>query len=968
MSESQELQHQPKIYPRKGTKRKDVTKTPMPKKTFQTHVITDREELKNHIHRIHDFLRNHGIALGMTALEVFNLFYGLKLIDKKRDKFDPPLPEVCSWENIKNLGANDILPTFCGRNEAGGTVETSNVLDELFENKKTKTIFHDIPRDVQGDTYVELIKMIDKIPVSDQYDVDLAGKIYEYFIGFSDKTSQSSMGAYFTDRHITTFIINELKPQLREDNQIPTFIDMFGGSGGFTLMYTRYMNDNYGHDIDWKTQIKRIHHFDLSEIVIKSAALEMFVLTDQLPDITKGEHFRRCNTFKNDWGNMKYDYVISNPPYGGDSEKSSEIKEIDKLVSQLKGKYSKYKWANAQLAELAKKKKDLLTDIKKEKVNIDTCNDTLQTYAYECGILDKMNDKEACSLLLFMKLVAENGVAAGVLKEGVFFDSKYTDIRKVLLNKFNVKQVISVPADQFENTTTKTSIIIFENTGRTEKIEFSDLIVLKQTEDEFEILDNRLRVVRQRDEITGVRKKHVCYATYDDIIGLEIKGKCQYTLDSKAYVNSRRVYECDDKYEMKKLGDIVEFMPKSKRKAAYGVSEGKYNFYTSSDNIKKCDVADYKENIIVVGDGGMGSIYIDDMFSCSDHNHLITSKNAIKNFFFYACLIVKRVELFENMTGSTIKNLSKNKLSEFQIPIPKDKALLDEWVTKISTPYDAINAKKKELKTLEEDIKSEVQRICDEEECDMVKLGDIAAINPKATIIDSDTVEYLDTGNAITFSTKKLMNDGNLPSRAKKTVEIEDILISSVRPKNKNINIVTKNTYKKNLLVSTGFFVIRCKKYSKYIYMNFNRDLITDFLHANSVGSGYPAVQHKTIENLQIPIPKNKTLIEALNPKFDKIDTLQQEIKEEEIKYKTALNELAEDVKKKVNQTDEQPIEESLNSVEHAIELKPVKIITKKSKAKTKTESNTDSDDSPPAKAKPKRIAKAVLKSSLTKK
>ena len=35
------------------------------------------------------------------------------------------------------------------------------------------------------------------------------------------------------------------------------------------------------------------------------------------------------------------------------------------------------------------------------------------------------NDKEACSFILLMDALKENGTCVGVLKEGVFFDGKY---------------------------------------------------------------------------------------------------------------------------------------------------------------------------------------------------------------------------------------------------------------------------------------------------------------------------------------------------------------------------------------------------------------------------------------------------------------------------------------------------------------------------------------------------------------
>jgi len=272
------------------------------------HTITTKEELRNHIHRIHDFLRNNGIGIGMTALRIFNMFYALKLIDGKTDKIG--LSNICSWKRIKKLKEDTFEPYFIGEKING--IWNENVMTQLSNNvKTTKTIYYELPQP-NGDrktinNYLELIKLVDQIPIDNKYDVDLAGKIYEYFIGYSDKSSMSDLGAFFTDRHITNFIMKEIDPVLI-NNKVPTMIDMFGGSGGFTLTYTRHFKETYP-DLNWSKNINKIHHYDLSADVVKSASLEMFALTGEFPN-----DFKRENSFTYGF-KEKYHYIISNPPW-----------------------------------------------------------------------------------------------------------------------------------------------------------------------------------------------------------------------------------------------------------------------------------------------------------------------------------------------------------------------------------------------------------------------------------------------------------------------------------------------------------------------------------------------------------------------------------------------------------------------------------------------------------------------------
>ena len=864
--------------------------------------ISTREELRDHIHMIHDFLRNSGLGISMTGLKIFNLFYALKLIDTKRNKFKKSLSKLCSWSYLKTLNESDLFLTLIGRADDGENVNST--LDELHDNAKTRnSIFYDIPRDVKEKTYHELFKKVDEIPIADGYNVDLAGKIYEYFIGY-DKTSMSELGAYFTDRHITTFIINEIKPKIifdpnNEDiGYVPSMIDPFGGSGGFTLTYTEFMKEHYGSYINWEDEICKIYHCDLSEDVVKSASLEMFALTGVFPTVGTSGNFKRTNSFAKRYDKtLKYDYVISNPPYGGDkNKKNSEHNGIEKLITKIKSDYPDEEWAKNQINELTKRKKDIEISQKGDSVNIMSCHCDLLHFAKEFGVdnkknpIIKANDKEACSLLLFMYIVAKGGTVVGVLKEGVFFDSKYSDLRKALIENYNVEQVISIDSDQFENTTTKTSVIIFRNNGRTTKVIFSKLKVNKYDADEFEILDDKLRIVHCQGMIKedscdkkGVEKVYVGEATFDDIVNLKVKGKCHYSLNAKKYRNVE--IKCSDKYKFVKIGDICSFGGKSKHKARgdHIKDDGKYNFYTSSETIKKSDFNDYTEPHVMIGTGGNSCLHMDSNFSCSSDMILLKPKPKLDIGYIYHILSLTWDRLTDMMHGSTIKHVTKSMLDTFQIPIPRTDKLLKEWVKKISTPYDAIQQKKQKLVALEEKVKLEVQRIGDKERCNMVPLGELCEYiktGKNKTPDDKKGTMYPYYGTAsITGYTDHYLFDG------------EHLLVA----RNGTIgNIFYTNN---RIYPSDHIFAIKNKKeyHIKYMfYQILNRASDIDKI---SNGSTIKGLNIPDLGNIKIPIPRDATIIQNLEKDFKKIETLQQEIKDSETEYNHVLQELLSDIK-----------------------------------------------------------------------
>jgi type I restriction enzyme S subunit len=276
-------------------------------------------------------------------------------------------------------------------------------------------------------------------------------------------------------------------------------------------------------------------------------------------------------------------------------------------------------------------------------------------------------------------------------------------------------------------------------------------------------------------------------------------------------------------------------MPKSKRNASFGQSTGQYNFYTSSDKVQKCDVVDYNEECLIVGDGGVANIKIDKQFSCSDHNHIIKTKY---NTYIYYLLSGKIELLSDGFSGSVLKNLSKDYLKNIQIPIPKSQLKIQEWVDKISAPYNEKNVKQTQIKELELFVQNRIREIEENEECDEVELGSICEINPETLKNKQFTkINYIDIGSVKeeVINNVQVLTE-NFPSRAKRIIKKNDILFSTVRPNLKGYTFINNNI--ENGVVSSGFVVIRSKQiHPKYIYSLIKEDKIIDYLMLNSTGT-----------------------------------------------------------------------------------------------------------------------------------
>ena len=457
--------------------------------------ITNKYQLKEWIHDVHNFLRNSGAGYGMKPLNIFSLFYGLMRLEEygMLDQFEL---------NDKKMNFSNLVKLSNEYKSEGDEklIEelydiirdpVSGILEKLYgtsDNHPLRdTLFYEIPKHITGEIFAELIVKINEIKnIEKQSNLQLSGKVYEYFIG-RDESAISALGAFFTDRPIPRLVYDKiLLIELNEDNKVPSMIDPFSGSGGFITEYISKINEKF--TVDWSKNTDSINHYDMNEDVVKISGLETMCLTKmkmKLKDTT--------NSFTCEFDGKKYMLVISNPPYGGDSFNSDLIKHQIELLKEIK-KYLKNDNNNEPLKQQKKKLEDEMNQIRNQHseniVSIKNSSQRIKDYAKEHKLIGTC--KEIVSMILFMDLLEENGTACIVMKQGFFFDKskQYVTLRKHLLKHFNVSKIIKIPEGSFENTNCVTSIIVFHKNGPTKEIEFSDLIVNEYSENVFEIDEN----------------------------------------------------------------------------------------------------------------------------------------------------------------------------------------------------------------------------------------------------------------------------------------------------------------------------------------------------------------------------------------------------------------------------------------------------------------------------------------------
>jgi type I restriction enzyme M protein len=146
----------------------------------------------------------------------------------------------------------------------------------------------------------------------------------------------------------------------------------------------------------------------------------------------------------------------------------------------------------------------------------------------------------------------------------------------------------------------------------------------------------------------------------------------------------------------------------------------------------------------------------------------------------------------------------------------------------------------------------------------MIRLGDVCTINPDnispLAVFPNQIIMYADITSVENYTGRflgyKKINSSDAPSRARRGIKEQDILLSTVRPNLKAF--VLLQDVPDRAIASTGFAVIRTNL-DKAIPTFFHAMLCSDFAvdqMMRMMGKGaYPSINQSDVANLKIPLP-----------------------------------------------------------------------------------------------------------------
>jgi len=377
--------------------------------------------LSGFIKRLRDIMRNDaGINGDAQRIEQITWMLFLKVYDAKEsdwemneDDYTSIIPNECRWINWAHddktgvaLTGDDLLDFV--NNTLFPTLKNLAVTRETPIKKAiVQTVFQDANNYMKDGVLLrQVINVIDEIDFGDYNESHAFGEIYETIL--KELQSAGSSGEFYTPRAVTDFMAKMIEPKIGE-----TMADLACGTGGFITSWLKELHQKVETVADEEAYSSSIYGIEKKQFPYMLAVTNMLLHDLDVPQIYHDNTLLRDVLDYTD--DDKFDVILMNPPYGG-SEKA-DVKSH--FPADL---------ASSETADLF--------------------------------------------MSVIMYRLKEKGRAAVILPDGFLFgtDNAKVNIKKKLLNEFNLHTIIRLPSSVFSPyTSITTNILFFAKTGPTKE-------------------------------------------------------------------------------------------------------------------------------------------------------------------------------------------------------------------------------------------------------------------------------------------------------------------------------------------------------------------------------------------------------------------------------------------------------------------------------------------------------------------
>ena len=475
----------------------------------------------------------------------------------------------------------------------------------------------------EAKTLGELIKHINSPCFDNSTEIeDLIGEIYEYFLNKYNK-KKSALGQFFTPRMLMDITIKYKMDRIREILQKfpnPVIADKCMGTGGWLVKLFNAFKD-INKDI-------LLHGREFKPNTYQYGIINLISTTSKYP------HKPAVGCSLTNIEDFKIHLIISNPPFKGKFD-----------YNKLKETYNKNKCDGFNSAE------------------------------FEDIYFLKGEDNTPLQFLqLYIHLLAEGGLCMIVLPYGELFfkDGKaMNEIRKTLLNKIDITDIILCPSGIFTHTDVKVCMLVFEkNSGGTKEIKFS----------KFQF-DKSETVLQSIKHITTIKKADILKEPICSFYHMD------YLYDAHVQIMKVKM----PKYEWVKFGDMFDLikgeMPSGKVveteqefdgiefvKFITGAKDESWKIININKDISYCE----GENVFISENGNGNCRPVKYYNGNCNYSNLVSlikckinyEKKINKKYIYY---YLKNIQLLiekQYQKGSCNQCLDVKNLNRMEIPIP----------------------------------------------------------------------------------------------------------------------------------------------------------------------------------------------------------------------------------------------------------------------------------------------------------
>lgn len=250
---------------------------------------------------------------------------------------------------------------------------------------------------------------------------DVKGDIYEGLLQRIAEDTKSGAGQYFTPRPLINTIVKCAQPKPEK-----TVCDPCCGSGGFLLAAKSYIEEAYQLDADQKKFLKNeaFHGWEIVPATRRLCLMNLFL--HNIGDFNDVPPITRNDALLSDPG-VRFDYVLTNPPFGKKATLKAAAGEDGELVDE----------------ELSYSRQDFWATSSNKQLNfVQHIHTILKT----------------------------GGTAAVVVPDNVLFEGGAGEtVRRKLLETTNLHTILRLPTGIFYKPGVKANVIFFENRPGSER-------------------------------------------------------------------------------------------------------------------------------------------------------------------------------------------------------------------------------------------------------------------------------------------------------------------------------------------------------------------------------------------------------------------------------------------------------------------------------------------------------------------